>query len=450
MYNHAIQQVERALSLGYTDKKFRDVFHMTKRLESTEFMGLISKDMDIIVPLTNGEPHRLLDILEENYKRLQNVRVHQMLALRERDYINGKMKGHLSHISYFLSGATRKAYWEGHVELIPNTFNEMTSVLQRTAPNPIVMAVASPMDEHGYFSLGTQADYVTDFIGEVPFILEVNRYMPRTFGKNVIHISQIVGYMENDVPLIEENLPIITEKDRKIAGFITDDIQDGDTLQIGIGAIPNAVMSQLKDRRHLGIHTEMLTDGIVDLVNAGAVDGLRKSTHKGKIITTFAFGTQRLYDFLDNNPSVEFLPVRVVNNAFEVAKEDHMVSINATTEVDLYGQCASETIGGRYYSSSGGQADFARGVRLSKHGKGYVCMHSTVKNDSISRINLQLSPGSVVTTSKNEVDNIVTEYGIARLYGKSISERAKALIAIAHPKFREQLWSEAKEFGLID
>ncbi|MDW0118255.1 acetyl-CoA hydrolase/transferase C-terminal domain-containing protein [Sporosarcina thermotolerans] len=423
---------------------------MTKLLQPEDFIRLINKDADIIIPLSNGEPHRLLDILEEHHRQLENVTVHQLLALRERDYINGKMKGHLSHTSYFLSAATRKAFWEGHVELIPNVFQEMYYLLRKTTKNPMVIAVASPMDEHGYFSLGTNADYTADFIGEVPFVLEVNKHMPRAFGKHQIHISQIAGFVENDEPLTEEKSPVITDKDRKIAEYIAADIQDGDTLQIGIGAIPNAVMKMLKDRKHLGIHTEMLTDGIVDLVEAGAVDGMRKMTHKGKIVASFAFGSQKLYDFINNNPSVEFLPVRLVNSAYEIAKEDHMVSINATTEVDLYGQCASETVAGRYYSSSGGQADFARGVRLSKYGKGYVCMHSTVKNDTISRIKLHLGEGSIVTTSKNYVDNIVTEYGIARLHGKSISERAKALIGIAHPKFRDELTREAKEFGLFD
>ncbi|MCM3636169.1 propionyl-CoA--succinate CoA transferase [Sporosarcina luteola] len=423
---------------------------MTKLLNSLECIGLIEKDTDIIIPLSNGEPHGLLDVLEANYEKLDNVKVHQMLALRERDYINGKMTGHLSHISYFLSGATRRAFWAGHVELIPNVFQEMYRLLQKTTKKPMVMAVASPMDEHGYFSLGTNADYAAEFIGKVPFVLEVNRHMPRTFGANQIHISQIAGFIENDLPLTEEVSPVITEKDLKIAEYITNDIQDDDTLQIGIGAIPNAVMKMLKDRKHLGIHTEMLTDGIVDLVESGAVDGMKKSSRTGKIIATFAFGSQRLYDFLDNNPSVEFLPVSVVNDAYEIAKEDHMVSINATTEVDLYGQCASETVAGRYYSSSGGQADFARGVRLSKYGKGYVCMHSTAKNDTISRIKLHLAPSSVVTTSKNYVDNVVTEYGIARLHGKSLSERAEALIGIAHPKFREELMREAIEFGFID
>ena len=179
----------------------------------------------------------------------------------------------------------------------------------------------------------------------------------------------------------KKSLPLIGEKDLKIAELVTNVIEDGDSLQIGIGAIPNAVMGMLKDHRHLGIHTEMLTDGIVDLVKAGAVDGTRKFTHKGKIVATFAFGSRRLYDFIHENPAIEFLPVSIVNDPREIAKEERIVSINATTEVDLYGQCASETIGGRYYSSTGGQADFARGARFAKHGKGFICMHSTVKND---------------------------------------------------------------------
>lgn len=422
---------------------------MEKRLSAEQFIDLIDVEADIIIPIANGEPHRLLDILEENHSELQNVKIHQMLALRERDYIIGKMKGHLSHVSYFLSGATRKAYQEGKIELVPNVFHEVPRMLKKVTNMSMIITVASPMDEHGYFSLGTQADYISEFIGHVPFVLEVNKHMPRTYGENQIHISQVAGYIENDAPLSEESSPLIGEKDLKIAEFVTNVIENGDSLQIGIGAIPNAVMSMLKDHRHLGIHTEMLTDGIVDLVQAGAIDGTRKFTHKGKIVATFAFGSQRLYDFLHENPAVEFLPVSMVNDPREIAKEERIVSINATTEVDLYGQCASETIGGRYYSSTGGQADFARGARFAKHGKGFICMHSTVKNDTISRIKLQLSPGSVVTTSKNDVDNIVTEYGIASLYGKSLSERAKALIDIAHPAFREELVFEAKKNGIL-
>ena len=422
---------------------------MTKKLTTDELLKLIDFEADIIIPIANGEPHHLLDILEENYTKLQNVKVHQMLALRERAYILGEMKEHLSHVSYFLSGATRKAYNESKIELIPNVFHEVPKMLRKNTKMSMVMSVASPMDEHGYFSLGTQADYISEFIGHVPFVLEVNKHMPHTMGENLIHKSQVEGYIENNLPLYEEKSPPVGERDLRIAEFITNEIENGDSLQIGIGAIPNAVMGMLKNHRHLGIHTEMLTDGIVDLVASGAVDGTKKFMRKGKIVATFALGTQRLYDFIHKNPSVEFLPVSMVNDPREIAKEERIVSINATTEVDLYGQCASETVGGRYYSSTGGQADFARGVRFAKHGKGFICMHSTVKNDTISRIKMQLAPGSVVTTSKNDVDNIVTEYGIARMYGKSLSERAKSLIEIAHPAFREELLFDAKKNGIL-
>jgi len=422
---------------------------MSKQLREQELIQLIQPRTDIIIPIANGEPHLLLDMLEMSFTELDQVTVHQMLALRDRAYIRGEMAGHLVHKSYFLSGATRAAFQSGHVELVPNVFSEMPRLLASTTAKPLIMAVASPPDEHGYFSLGTQADYVSDFIGDVPIVLEVNRHMPRTFGENQVHISQIAGYVEHDAPLAEEKCPAPNEKDLKIASLIAAEINNGDTLQIGIGAVPNAVMSMLRDHRDLGIHTEMLTDGVVDLVMSGAVTGKSKRTHKGKIVTTFAYGTERLYRFLDNNPGVEFLSVSTVNDPYMIAKEDNIVSINATTEVDLYGQCASETVGGRYYSSTGGQADFARGVQLAKHGKGFICLYSTLKNDTQSRIKLQLAPGSVVTTSKNEVDCIVTEYGIARLRGKSLRERAEALIAIAHPKFRNELRREAEEAGIL-
>jgi acyl-CoA hydrolase len=211
--------------------------------------------------------------------------------------------------------------------------------------------------------------------------------------------------------------------------------------------MPNAVISLLGSHKNLGIHTELLSDGVIDLVEAGIVNGIEKKTYPGKIVATFALGTKHLYDFIHENTGVEFLPVNVVNDPREIAKEDQMISINATTEVDFFGQCASETVGGKYYSSSGGQADFARGARFAKNGKGFICLHSTAREGTISRIRPSLSPGSVVTTSKNDVDRIVTEYGVAELRGKSITQRTKALITIAHPKFREELTFEAKKHG---
>lgn len=421
---------------------------MTKKLTSQDLVGLIEPGADIIVPIANGEPIHLLDILEENADQLNGVTIHQMLALRPRPYILGEFE-QLKHVSYFLSGATRKVYQQAKIELVPNNFHEVPRMLQKITKMSMIMTVVSPMDEHGFFTLGTQADYVAEFIGKVPFVVEVNNQMPRTYGRNQIHISQVAGFVEHNATLAEEKASVISEKDIRIAESVTADIKNGDTLQIGIGSVPNAVISMLKDHRHLGIHTEMLPDGIVDLVNAGAVDGTRKFTHPGKIIATFAYGTKKLYDFIDNNPAVEFLPVSLVNDPREIALEKNIVSINATTEIDLFGQCASETVGGKYYSSSGGQIDFARGVRFAENGKGYICMTSTAKNDEISRIKIDLTPGSVVTTGKNDVDNIVTEYGIARLHGVSLSERAKRLIAIAHPNFREELLFEAKKRGLL-
>jgi acyl-CoA hydrolase len=312
-----------------------------------------------------------------------------------------------------------------------------------------MLASASPIDEHGYFSLGTQADYVASFIGKVPFFLEVNQQMPRTFGGNQIHISQIEGFIQTDYPLHEVPTSVVTDIDRRIASYITEQIEDGSTIQSGIGAIPNAVVSLLGSHKNLGVHTELLSDGVVDLVEAGIVNGIEKKTYPGKLVATFALGTKRLYDFIHENTGVEFHPVHVVNDPREIAKEDQMISINATTEVDFYGQCASETVGGKYYSSSGGQADFAQGARFAKRGKGFLCLHSTAKDGTISRIRPSLTPGSVVTTSKNDVDRIVSEYGIAELRGKSITQRTKALINIAHPKFRNELTAEAKHLGFI-
>lgn len=421
---------------------------MTKKLSAQEVVGLIDQGADIIIPIANGEPIHLLDLLEEHADQLQGVKIHQMLALRNRPYIEGAYEG-LKHVSYFLSGATRKVYQQAKMELVPNNFHEVPRMLQKVTKMSMMMTVVSPMDEHGFFTMGTQADYVSEFVGKVPFIVEVNDQMPRTYGRNQIHISQIAGYVEHNAPLTEEKASPIGDKDLLIASSVIEDIKDGDTLQIGIGSVPNAVISMLKGHRHLGIHTEMLPDGIVDLVEAGAVDGTRKFTNPGKIVATFAYGSKKLYDFIDDNPVVEFLPVSIVNDPREIALEKNIVSINATTEVDLFGQCASETVGGKYYSSSGGQIDFARGVRFAENGKGYICMTSTAKNDEISRINLQLTPGSVVTTGKNDVDNIVTEYGMARLHGVSISERAKRLISIAHPKFRDELMFDAKKQGII-
>ena len=402
---------------------------------------------DLIVAMANGEPVGLLDALEAHHEQLDGVRVHQMHALHPRPSIEGALGEHLRHVSYFLSPVTRPAYWAGRCDLVPNHFSEMPHLLRSATRCSVVLAAASPPDRHGYFSLGTNAEYVAALIGRAPFFLEVNPRMPRTQGLNQVHASQVLGWSERDAPLVEVPPAQPDERDRTIAARIVERIPDGATLQVGIGGIPNAVLASLRDHRDLGVHTELLSDGVVDLVERGVVTGTRKSLRPNKVVTTFALGTTALYDWLHENSAVEMLPVDYVNNPRTVARERCLVSINATTEVDLFGQCASETMAGRYWSSSGGQADFARGAMYSDGGQAFIVLHSTTRA-GISRIRVRLTEGSVVTTLKNTVDHVVTEYGIAKLRGRSIAERARALVAIAHPDHRDALEEEARAAGI--
>ncbi|HET6950360.1 MAG TPA: acetyl-CoA hydrolase/transferase C-terminal domain-containing protein [Acidimicrobiales bacterium] len=402
---------------------------------------------DVIVPLANGEPVSVIDAMEAGAERFRGVRIHQMHALHDRPYLHGTMRDHLEHVSYFLSPITRAAYHEGGCELVPNHFSEVPRLLRESTRCSLVVAAAAPMDRHGYFSLGTNCDYVGGFVGTVPFFLEVNARMPRTFGRNQVHFSQVVGWTEVDRPLVEVAPREPDAVEEAIAGHVAERVPDGATLQTGIGGIPNALLARLTDHRDLGIHTELLSDGLIELVERGVITGTRKRLRTGKMVGTFALGSAALYDFLDQNPAVEMLPVDYVNDPRVIGQERCFVSINATTEIDLVGQCASETVAGRYWSSSGGQADFARGAMYSPHGRAFVVLPSTAAHGTTSRIRATLTPGSMVTTTKNTVDQVVTEYGVAELRGRSISQRARALIAIAHPAFRDALTADAKACG---
>lgn len=404
---------------------------------------------DLIVPLANGEPVSVINAIEAHAERFRGVRIHQMHALHDHPYLHGTMRDHLLHVSYFLSPVTRPAFHERGCELVPNHFSEVPRLLRETTRCSLVLAAAAPMDRHGYFSLGTNCDYAGSFIGRAPFFLEVNARMPRTFGRNSIHVSQVVGWTEVDRPLVEVPPSEPSDIDERIAAHVVDRIPDGATIQAGIGSIPNALLSGLRDHHDLGVHTELLSDALVDLIENGVVTGTRKRLAPGKAVTTFALGTQRLYDFLGDNPVVEFLPVDYVNDPRVIAREECFVSINATTEVDLVGQCASETVGGRYWSSSGGQADFGRGAMYSPHGRAFIVLPSTAAHGTISRIRATLTPGSMVTTLKNTVDHVVTEFGVAEMRGRSISERAARLIGIAHPRFKDELTDEARLLGYL-
>ncbi len=409
----------------------------------------IGPGADLIVPIANGEPVRLLDTLEANAARLDGVRIHQMHALHDRRYLHGELRPHLSHVSYFLSHVTREPFHCEQVDLTPANFSEVPTMLRQHTKASLVLAAAAPMDRHGYFSLGTSGDYTAAFIGRVPFFLEVNPAMPRTHGRNQVHASQVLGAIEVEYPLVEVRPPAASDLDRTIAGFVAERIRDGSTIQAGIGAIPNAILASLVGHEHLGLHTELVSDGVIDLVESGALTGAHKTLNPGKMVTTFVLGTQRTYDFVHDNTAVELWPVDYVNDPRVIGQERRFVSINATLEVDLLGQCASETLGGTYWSGSGGQADFARGAMYSPEGQGFVVLHSTARHGTVSRIVAQLGPGQVVTTQKNTVDKVVTEWGVAQLRGASIRDRARALIAVAHPDHRDRLRHDAQRLGFL-
>jgi acyl-CoA hydrolase len=412
-----------------------------------DVLAHIPPGADLIVPIAAGEPVTLIDTLEAAFEQLDGVRIHRMDPLRERAYIRGELGDHLRHVDYYLGPGSRQAYLDGRCDLVPNNFSEMPQLLREATKCTLVLAGASMPDEHGNFSLGTNADYVAALIGEVPFFVEANAYMPRTSGQNQVHISQVAGWIRADHEL-PEAIYEPDAVDRRIAALIAERIPDGACLQVGAGRTPKALMHALRGHRALGVHTETFSDSLMELVECGAVTGTRKRHHRNKHVATLCLGSRRLYDWLDDNRAVELLPVDQVNHPRVVASEPNFVAINATTEVDLMGQCASETIAGRPWSSSGGQADFARGAMWSPGGQAYIVLKSTTSKGHC-RIRAQLTPGSAVTTIKNTVDHVVTEHGIARLRGQPIAERARRLIAIAHPEHRDQLELDARNAGLL-
>lgn len=423
--------------------------------QPADVVDLLEPDTRIIVPLANGEPTAVLDAIEEavaadiaaGSDRFTGLRIHQMHALHDRRYLSGEFGSKMRHISYFLSHVTRPHFRAGSVGLVPAHFSEVYQMMQHRASDqtgdPLVVAAASPPDRHGYFSLGVSADYVASFIGRAPFFLEVTNDMPRTFGRNQIHMSQVAGWCQTDRPLIEVPPVAGDDVDRAIADHVAERIPNGATIQTGIGAIPNAIMAALTGHRDLGVHTELLSDGVVDLMESGVVNGVRKRLNRTKAVGTFALGTNRLNEFLHENTAVELHAVRYVNDPRIIAQEKQFVSINATLSVDFLGQCASETIGGKYYSSSGGQNDFARGAMYSEGGQGFVVLHSTTGSGH-SKIVPQLAPGDAVTTPKNTVDKIVTEFGVAELRHATVRERTRRLIAVAHPDHRAELTAQAE------
>lgn len=365
-------------------------------------------------------------------------------------YWDEEVAKHIRGVVWFASAYTRKAVADGVADYQSGYYYDNVRIIEDYIDYDMAIFTVSPMDSHGYFSFGVTASTIPSTLKKSKMVcLEVNPNMPRALNGPMIHISQVTALCEVNTPMIMAAPSEMDEISTKIGQMIAEEIPDGATIQLGIGAIPDAVGLALKEKKHLGIHTEMFTDSMVELIECGAVDNSCKPIHKGSSVATFAFGSQRIYDYIHNNPSIKLLPADEVNRPSVIAVHPNFISINAALEVDFLGQVSAESMGTKIISGTGGQADFVRGAVESRGGKSFIAFSSTAKNGTVSRIQPILAPGTIVTTSKNDVDHIVTEYGIAKLRGKTYSQRTKALIAIAHPKFREELTFEAKKRHLI-
>ena len=377
---------------------------------------------------------------KENYR---NVHIYHMLSIGEGEYLQPEADGHFRHITNFVGGNSRQAIAEKRADFLSCFFKDVPEILGNAFPVDVAVIQVTSPNKEGFCSFGVSCDYTKTAAEKASIVIaEMNEFMPFIGGNNTIHVSKMDYIIPCAYFLPEIPLPKITDIEKEIGRHCASLIEDGTTLQLGIGAIPDAVLLFLKDKKDLGIHTEMFSDGVVELVEAGVINGRKKTLHQGKLVATFLMGTRRLYDFVDNNPDVEMHPVDYVNDPWVIAKNNKMISINSCIEIDLMGQVASESIGLKQFSGTGGQVDYVRGAALSQGGKSIMAMPSTAAKGKSSRIVPFLAEGAAVTTSRNEVDYIVTEYGIAKLKGKTLKQRAESLIKIAHPDFRESLQQE--------
>ena len=422
----------------------------TKRTSAADALHQLRDGDFIIVPSGAGEPPSLLNALSEQRTRFRDIKVAQILALRKYGYFDCDTVQHVRHVALFFGGASRAAGQAGWADFIPAYFSELPQLIERgMIASDVVFSMASPMDEHGYFSLSLGADYTMAAVQKArAVVLEVNPNVPFAHGQCHVHISQVTALVESTEPLIEVGLPKIGPVQEAIGKYVADMIDDGSTLQIGYGGIPDAVVMQLAGKNDLGIHTEMIGDGILKLVESGAVTNRRKTFLPGKMVATFALGSRRLYDFMHHNPMLEMHPVNYTNDPYIAGQNDKLMAINASLQVDLLGQCGSESIAHLPYSGTGGQVDFVRAANRSRGGKAFIVLPSTAKDGAISRIVPTLTPGTHVTTGKNDVNYVVTEFGVAQLRGKSAKQRAEELIAIAHPDFRAELRAAAQKIQL--
>ena len=425
--------------------------YLQKRTSAADAVRHVHNGDTIIVSTGVGEPPTLLTELSTQRHSFHNVKVAQILALRKYAYFDPETVANVRHVALFYGPASRAGGQAGWVDFTPNYFSEIPAQIERgQIPAEVVFSMASPMDAHGYFSLSLGADYTMAAVAKArAVLLEVNPNVPFAYGNCLVHVSQVTALVESSDPVLEVGLPTIGPVQAAIGKQVAELVEDGSTLQIGYGGIPDAVVMQLTDKHDLGIHSEMIGDGILTLVESGTVTNRRKNYLPGKMIATFALGSAKLYRFMDRNPMLEMHPVNFTNDPMLAGQNDKLVAINATLQIDLLGQCGSESLGHSPFSGTGGQSDFVRAANRSRGGKAFIVLPSTAKDDTISRIAPVLSPGTHVSTSKNDINYVVTEYGVAQLRGKSAGQRARELIGIAHPNFRAELTAQAKHMKLL-
>lgn len=423
------------------------VDHKKKLRTPQEALLYVQSGMRVYIQPGCAEPETLVEALMERAPHVENVEIVHMLTMGTAPYVAPEMVGHFRHNAMFIGGNVRDAINDGRADYTPIYLSEIEELFVSGAmPLDVALIQVSPPDAHGFCSYGIGVDTTLTAANCARFVVaQVNDQMPRTFGDSFVHVSDLDVLVESSRPLPEMKTPQISDTQTAIARNVAGLIEDGSVLQTGIGGIPDAVLSMLMDRKDLGIHSELVSDGVIPLIEAGVINGERKNFKPRKVIIGFILGSKRIFDFVDNNPIFEFHPTAYVNDPGLIARNDRMVAINSALEVDLTGQVCSDSIGNQFYSGIGGQVDFLRGSSRSKGGKPIIAISSTAKNGSISRIMPTLNAGAGVVTSRGLVRYVVTEFGVAYLHGKSIRERAKALIEIAHPKFREQLYEYCEQ-----
>jgi 4-hydroxybutyrate CoA-transferase len=425
--------------------------YLEKRRTAEEAVKAIRSGDCVYIHPGCAEPEQLVKAMVARAEELQNVKVLHILTRGIADYVRPEMAGSFRHVALFSGANVRDAINEGRADFVPIFLSEIEWLFgSRSLPIDIAMIHVSPPDEHGFCSFGVSVD-TTKTAAECArvVIAQVNPKMPRTLGDSFIHLNKIHHIVEVSDELLEFPMGEVSDIAMRIGRHIADLIEDGSTLQLGIGEIPDAVLNYLTEKKHLGIHSEMVSDGVIDLIEGGIITNEKKTLHPGKILAGFVLGTKRLFDYIHNNPVFEFHPSQYINDPYIISRNERQVAINSAIEVDLTGQICADSIGYSFYSGIGGQVDFVRGSARSKGGKPIIALRSTALNDTVSRIVPHLKEGAGVVTSRGDVHYVVTEFGVAYLHGKTVRARCQSLIDIAHPMFREELEKNARERKLL-